>query len=234
MANSTHTEGRGTVLRLLMIAKDTEAFAELHSKITQSDFACDIVPFGEGLAEAIVAHRPDLVLVDMGGQSTNTEIGEIVRGLKEGRNLPVMALVPGETLGNLNGHLDIDDFITSPYDGRELVLRAKRLLSKARNIYGGELIKCDGLSIDLARCEVTLEGKIIELTFKEYELLKFLASHRGRVYSREALLNQVWGYDYYGGDRTVDVHVRRLRSKIEDAKHTFIETVRNIGYRFKA
>ena len=74
---------------------------------------------------------------------------------------------------------------------------------------------------------------MIELTFKEYELLKFLASHQGRVYTREALLNKVWGYDYYGGDRTVDVHIRRLRSKIEDAKHTFIETVRNIGYRFK-
>ena len=74
--------------------------------------------------------------------------------------------------------------------------------------------------------------KVVELTFKEYELLKFLASNRGRVYTREALLNKVWGYDYYGGDRTVDVHVRRLRSKIEDSKRTFIETVRNIGYRF--
>jgi DNA-binding response OmpR family regulator len=87
--------------------------------------------------------------------------------------------------------------------------------------------------IDLARCEVTLEGRIVELTFKEYELLKLLAANSGRVYSREVLLDQVWGYDYYGGDRTVDVHVRRLRSKIEDSTHTFIETVRNIGYRFK-
>ena len=77
------------------------------------------------------------------------------------------------------------------------------------------------------------EGRIVELTFKEYELLKLLASNSGRVYSREALLDQIWGYDYYGGDRTVDVHVRRLRSKIEDSTHTFIETVRNIGYRFK-
>ena len=130
--------------------------------------------------------------------------------------------------------LNIDDFMISPYDARELVLRVKRLLSRDRNIDSGELIKCDGLLIDLAKCEVTLEGRIVELTFKEYELLRFLASNRGRVYTREALLNMVWGYDYYGGDRTVDVHVRRLRSKIEDAKHTFIETVRNIGYRFKA
>ncbi len=74
---------------------------------------------------------------------------------------------------------------------------------------------------------------MVELTFKEYELLKFLARDRGRVFTREALLNKVWGYDYFGGDRTVDVHVRRLRSKIELSGQTFIETVRNIGYRFK-
>jgi len=222
------------MLRLLMIAQETEALAELRSQITRSGFACSIVPHGEELAGEITARRPDLVLVEIDVNLPATELQEIVRRLKEERHLPVIALLPGDTLDSLNGNLDIDDFITSPYDGRELVLRARRLLSKARNIDGGELIKCDGLSIDLARCEVTLEGEIVELTFKEYELLKFLASHRGRVYSREALLNQVWGYDYYGGDRTVDVHVRRLRSKIEDAKHTFIETVRNIGYRFKA
>ena len=74
---------------------------------------------------------------------------------------------------------------------------------------------------------------VVELTFKEYELLKFLAGNKGRVCTRETLLDKVWGYDYYGGDRTVDVHVRRLRSKIEDSKHIFIDTVRNIGYRFR-
>ena len=95
------------------------------------------------------------------------------------------------------------------------------------------MIKCGGLIIDLARCEVTVSGVTVELTFKEYELLKFLASNKGRVFTREALLNKVWGYDYYGGDRTVDVHIRRLRSKIEVSDYSFIETVRNIGYRFK-
>jgi DNA-binding response OmpR family regulator len=80
---------------------------------------------------------------------------------------------------------------------------------------------------------VTVNGALVELTFKEYELLKLLAANRGRVFTREALLDKLWGYDYFGGDRTVDVHIRRLRSKIEDAEHTYIETVRNIGYRFK-
>jgi two-component system alkaline phosphatase synthesis response regulator PhoP len=85
--------------------------------------------------------------------------------------------------------------------------------------------------IDPAKCEVSINGRLVVLTFKEYELLKVLISNRGKVFTRETLLNQVWGYDYYGGDRTVDVHIRRLRSKIEDATHTFIETVRNIGYK---
>jgi DNA-binding response OmpR family regulator len=221
------------MLRLLMIAKETGELAQICSQMAGSGFACAIVPHDGEIPEEIAAYRPDLVLLEIDGSLPATEMQAIVRGLKEEGHLPVIALLPRDMLGSLNGNLDIDDFITSPGDGRELTLRAKRLLSKTRNIEEGELVQCDGLLIDLARCEVTLEGRIVELTFKEYELLKFLASHRGRVYSREALLNQVWGYDYYGGDRTVDVHVRRLRSKIEDAKHTFIETVRNIGYRFK-
>jgi DNA-binding response OmpR family regulator len=157
-----------------------------------------------------------------------------MQSIKHENSLPLMALVPEERLNSIDGHLDVaDDFLTTPYDGRELVLRIKRLLNhRTENVDSSELIKCNGLMIDIAKCEVTVEGKVIELTFKEYELLKFLASNRGRVYTREALLNKVWGYDYYGGDRTVDVHIRRLRSKIEDLKHTFIETVRNIGYRF--
>lgn len=96
------------------------------------------------------------------------------------------------------------------------------------------LIKTGDLVIDVNKYEVLLNGNKVGLTFKEYELLKFLSSNRGRVYSRDQLLDKIWGYDYYGGTRTVDVHIRRLRSKIEDKKHVFIETVRNIGYKFIA
>jgi len=88
--------------------------------------------------------------------------------------------------------------------------------------------------INLTNYEVTISGKIISLTFKEFELLKFMVRNQGRVFSRDDLLRKIWGYEYYGGDRTVDVHIRRLRSKIEDGNHSFIETVRNIGYRFRA
>ena len=125
-----------------------------------------------------------------------------------------------------------DDFLVGPYEVKELLIRINRVIRKTVKNESSEQIKCDGLTIDLATCEVTVDGRLVELTFKEYELLKLLAGNKGRVYTREALLDKIWGYDYFGGDRTVDVHVRRLRSKIEDASHTYIETVRNIGYRF--
>jgi two-component system alkaline phosphatase synthesis response regulator PhoP len=143
----------------------------------------------------------------------------------------VIALMTLETLNRPEDYQGVDDFLVWPFDTRELIARAKRVLQK--NISQDEIIRAGDLEINLAHCEVRVEGKIVELTFKEYELLKFLAHDRGRVFTRETLLNKVWGYDYFGGDRTVDVHVRRLRSKIELSGQTFIETVRNIGYRFK-
>ena len=88
------------------------------------------------------------------------------------------------------------------------------------------------LVLDLGNYKVFVAGQLVTLTYKEYELLRFLAQNKDKVFTREALLNRVWGYDYYGGARTVDVHIRRLRSKLEDNEHTFIETVRNVGYRF--
>jgi len=221
------------MLRLLIIAQESGGLDGLSAQIAKTGFACSSVPYSDELEETIIAHRPDLVLVEMDGRAFAAEIEAIVQGVKKARRLPVMVLLPEGLLKDLGGQLTIDDFVTSPYDPREIALRARRLIHRAKNGASGELIECDGLVIDLARCEVSLEGRMVELTFKEYELLKLLAANSGRVYSREALLDQVWGYDYYGGDRTVDVHVRRLRSKIEDAGHTFIETVRNVGYRFK-
>jgi DNA-binding response OmpR family regulator len=218
--------------RVLIVAQESEATARLRSEIARDGFACSVVPHSDELEEEIIAYRPDLVLVEMDDKLTSARTLGLIGEFKKKSKLPVIALLGREGLSETDV-IAADDFLLSPYDGRELVLRIKRLLNISRNGASGELIECDGLLIDLARCEVTLEGKIVTLTFKEYELLKLLAANSGRVYSREALLDQVWGYDYYGGDRTVDVHVRRLRSKIEDSTHTFIETVRNIGYRFK-
>ena len=120
-----------------------------------------------------------------------------------------------------------------PWRLGELALRIRRRLERPGPADEPGVIRVEDLVIDSNRYDVFLAGKPVLLTFKEYELLKLLASTPGRVYTREALLEQVWGYQYFGGTRTVDVHIRRLRSKIEDATHTFIDTVWNVGYRFR-
>jgi two-component system, OmpR family, alkaline phosphatase synthesis response regulator PhoP len=126
-----------------------------------------------------------------------------------------------------------DDFILWPASTAELLLRVRVMLRRRANVDAENILRCGDLLVDLSNYKVMLEGRAIELTFKEYELLRFLASNPDKVFTREALLNRVWGYDYFGGARTVDVHIRRLRSKIEDRGHSFIETIRSVGYRFR-
>ena len=220
------------MLRLLVIAKENGIQPELYSDLIHDGLSCLIIPYDRA-EETVNRQLADIVLLEMDASLTDSKTLKLVQNIKHKRTLPVVALIPVELLDKIDGQLDVDDFITSPCKARELVLRIKRLHQRAGKTNPSNLIKCDGLMINPATCEVTVEGRTVELTFKEYELLKLMAANRGRVYTREDLLNKVWGYDYYGGDRTVDVHIRRLRSKIEDSKNTFIETVRNIGYRFK-
>ena len=216
---------------ILLIAKESETATGLHSRLTESGFVCSLSCDGDKAVEQITNQASDLVLIEVDGHS---EVQKLYQQIKQGKHPLVIALVQPGVLDNVNGHLaGVNDFVVAPYNLRELELRIKRLLHENTNTDANELIRCGDLLIDLARCEVTLGSRQIELTFREYALLKFLASHRGRVFTREALLNKVWGYDYYGGVRTVDVHIRRIRSKIEDSDHVFIETVRNIGYRFR-
>jgi DNA-binding response OmpR family regulator len=154
----------------------------------------------------------------------------LCRLVKEEQEVPVIALADIEAAMAMDG--TVSDFILMTASPRELVARARRLLHARSEADDHERITAGNLTIDVTAYEVYVDGKQVSLTFKEYELLRFLATHPGRVFSRESLLNRVWGEDYLGGDRTVDVHIRRLRSKIEDLAHTYIETVRNIGYRF--
>ncbi|MFH1032196.1 MAG: response regulator transcription factor [Chloroflexota bacterium] len=216
--------------KILVISGDTRTATKLRAELGIAGFTSSIIPDGEEAIKQIAERPPDLVLIDF---ESHIKIRELAEMIKRERDLPVIALILSEILDRVENLDRIDDFSIKPYEIRELVLRIKRLLGKTQPEHSNELIECGDLLIDLVKYEVTLSGRPIMLTFMEYELLKFLASNKGRVFTRDALLNKVWGYDYYGGDRTVDVHIRRLRSKIEDPTHTFIETVRNIGYRFK-
>ena len=149
-------------------------------------------------------------------------------------NVPTLAAISWDHLRAPGLLLETDDFIVVPWRRGELMLRVMRMARRRRPAESPSVIRVGDLVIDPDRYDVFLAGKPVLLTFKEYELLKLLAANPGRVYRRETLLEQVWGYRYFGGTRTVDVHVRRLRSKMEDADHTFIDTVWNVGYRFHA
>jgi DNA-binding winged helix-turn-helix (wHTH) protein len=123
-------------------------------------------------------------------------------------------------------------WVVKPWAVIEVTTITNKILRRVNNVDDKDLIKCSDLAIDLTTCEAALSGRLIALIFKEYELLKSLASNKGEAFTRSALLNKVWGYDSYGSDRTVDARVRRARSKIEDKDHSFIETVRNTGCMF--
>lgn len=158
---------------------------------------------------------------------------ELVRGGSE-RRTAVIGILRRDELAGLDPALPLDDFIAFPTTAEELVARVRRALRRTAADDDPNVFRRGELTIDHASYKVYIGSRPVELTYKEYELLRFLALNEGKVCTREMLLSRVWGYDFYGGARTVDVHIRRLRSKIEDRHHTLIETVRNVGYRFRA
>lgn len=217
--------------RVFIIANESEQARKLRAGLAQRDLDCLIVPHNAGTLEQIAGQSLGVMLLDTDEATTGSEAWEQAQRIRQERQIPLIALVSGQKLNDLDSN--IDDFVVKPWEPNEVTVRIKRILRKKESIDNEDIIRCGDLVIDSAKCEVSLSGKPIMLTFKEYQLLKFLASNKGKVFTRESLLNKVWGWDYYGGDRTVDVHIRRLRSKIEDPTHTFIETVRNIGYRLR-
>ena len=217
--------------RIFIIANKSEQARKLRAELAQRGFDCLIVPHNDEAIEQIVGQSIGVMLLDTDEAPTGSEAWEQAQRIRQDGQTPLIVLVSSEKLNGLDS--SIDDFVVKPYESNEVTARIRRILRQKESIDSEDIIKCGDLVIDLAKYEVSLGNKLILLTFREYQLLKFLASNKGKVFTREALLNKVWGWDYYGGDRTVDVHIRRLRSKIEDPTHTFIETVRNIGYRLR-
>jgi two-component system, OmpR family, alkaline phosphatase synthesis response regulator PhoP len=145
---------------------------------------------------------------------------------------PLLVVVSGAQLGELDTRDELyDDFIIGPFHPRELEARLKHLLWRTGRGPSPQVVEYGSLVLNLETYQAAIEGRPLDLTFMEYELLKYLASHPGKVFTREALLNRVWGYEYYGGARTVDVHVRRLRAKLGEEHANLIQTVRSVGYK---
>ncbi len=200
----------------------------MHLSCVKASNSLDVI--GEASGKDI-----NLIVADFDSAWTKNRLEYLwnqLHDLKQANNIKIITLISEDDLVNVQAGIFPDDFVIKPYNPLELGTRIKRLLSNYDYSIGYDIISADNLEINIASCEVTLGGMPLILTHKEYELLKFLASNKDRVFTREVLLEQVWGYDYYGGDRTVDVHIRRLRSKLNDTDSSYIKTVRNIGYKF--
>jgi DNA-binding response OmpR family regulator len=158
-----------------------------------------------------------------------------LRTIRKGgdRAFPVMLLVSGAQLSDLE-HRDelFDDFCLTPFHPAELEARLRHLLVLDVDLHRAELVEYGELTLNLETYQAAIAGRPLDMTYMEYELLKFLAQNPGKVFTREMLLSRVWGYEYYGGARTVDVHVRRLRAKLGEEYANLIQTVRSVGYRF--
>ena len=174
----------------------------------------------------------DLVIIDL--RDTIKHLIQVSAAPISDLSCPILLILSPNQLKNMEATSDTFDFIVAPINTDELELRIRKLTIQEENDLDDGTVIIDDLTINPANYDVTISGKRIDLRFKEYELLLLLASNPGRVYDRATLLSQIWGYDYFGGTRTVDVHVRRLRSKIEtESDKNFIETIWNVGYRFK-
>ncbi len=202
------------------------------------DLGCHVVAgrFDLGLLDEDDLHkRPaTIVIVDAGdelerGQRCLRKLGEYAP-LAE---VPAMLVVALPRLPALDFSCGASDFVLKPVVPAELYARLRQLDWKNATFGSDEVIKLDELLIDVAGYEARMRGRKLQLTHQEFELLRFFAQNRGKVFTREQLLQKVWGYQYYGGSRTVDIHVRRLRAKLGAQAGGLIETVRNVGYKMR-
>lgn len=187
-----------------------------------------------GLDLEAQAAKPPMVVVVEAGDDVARAHKTIKRLRDEGPlvEVPVLIAVTVARLPALDFSIGFDDFVLMPIVPAELYARMRQLDWKTATFGSDELLKIDDLVIDIAGYEARLAGRRIDLTHQEFELLRYLGQHRGRVFTREALLERAWGYRYAGGTRTVDIHVRRVRSKLGDFG-SIIETVRNVGYKMR-
>ena len=177
----------------------------------------------------------DIILLDL--TSRDEPAAQRCRSLKNGaafRDVPVVAFVSENQLAALDVSADVEDIIIQRDSSDEALFRIKRVLWKKIYSRSAEAITIEDLVIDLENYEASIKGQSLYLTFKEFELLKFFLLNRGRVFTRDDLLDKVWGYDNYVGTRTVDIHIQRLRHKLGTPVGDMIVTVRNVGYKFAA
>ena len=226
--------------RILVVEDEPDIVEVVSYNLRQAGMAVEAAEDGETALEMAERSQPDLIILDL--MLPGMDGLEVCRLLKQRvsvRDIPVLMLTSkAEEVDRIVGlELGADDYVVKPFSPRELVLRVKAILRRAAGPPDeaeapADRITAGPLTIDAEGHHAFVDGQPLELTATEFKLLLTLAQRRGRVQSREELLNVVWGYQYSGYGRTVDTHVRRLREKLGDA-HVLVETVRGVGYRFR-
>ena len=222
---------------LIMIVDDDPNIAQLiNLYLTKDGFDTVIYGRGDEALEAFRQNPPALMVLDimlpgMDGLTVCKEVRKISQ-------IPIIMLTAkDETFDKVLGlELGADDYVTKPFEGKELLARIKAVLRRSAPVgESQDMLSFPGLTISLEKYEVYYQGKLVEMPPKELEVLYFLAAHQNRVFTREQLLEQVWGFDFYGDSRTVDVHIKRLREKLPGCEQLGwqIRTVWSVGYKFE-
>lgn len=230
--------------KILIVDDDTNIAELIELYLTKECFQCKQAHDGEKALKENAAFQPDLILLDI--MLPGIDGYDVCREIRKTSSVPIIMLsAKGEVFDKVLGlELGADDYIIKPFDSKELVARVKAVLrrykansKKAADTKseedGPETAVYEDLTISLANYSVTYMGKSIEMPPKELELLYFLATHPNQVFTREQLLDRIWGYEYVVDTRTVDVHIKRLREKIKDHEDWCISTVWGIGYKFE-
>ena len=226
----------------ILIVDDDENIAELISLyLTKECFDTMTVHDGEKALVAFESYRPNLILLDL--MLPGIDGYQVCREIRTRSSVPIIMLsAKGEVFDKVLGlELGADDYIMKPFDSKELVARVKAVLRRYQAIPKpetpaedrGKCVEYPGIVINLTNYSVMVDGQNIDMPPKELELLYFLASSPNQVFTREQLLDQIWGYEYIGDTRTVDVHIKRLREKIKDHSEWSLSTVWGIGYKFE-
>lgn len=226
----------------ILIVDDDENIAELISLyLTKECFDTMMVHDGEEALVAFDTYQPNLILLDL--MLPGIDGYQVCRELRTRSNVPIIMLsAKGEVFDKVLGlELGADDYIMKPFDSKEMVARVKAVLRRYQAIpkqevssaSKGKCVEYPGITINLTNYSVMVDNQSVEMPPKELELLYFLASSPNQVFTREQLLDQIWGYEYIGDTRTVDVHIKRLREKIKDHSGWSLSTVWGIGYKFE-
>lgn len=229
-----------TTKQKILIVDDDENIAELISLyLTKECFDTRIVHDGEEALQAFKEYEPNLILLDL--MLPGIDGYQVCREIRQKSSTPIIMLsAKGEVFDKVLGlELGADDYIINPFDSKEMVARVKAVLRRyqpSRNdtsVSKGKCVEYPGIVINLTNYSVLVDGEHIDMPPKELELLYFLAASPNQVFTREQLLDQIWGYEYIGDTRTVDVHIKRLREKIKDHSTWKLSTVWGIGYKFE-